>query len=117
MHSLLQTARQVGSWGRLPACQGRGRLEACPTARLFLALALIGSVAAISGGTSARDAPDASEIKKLIEQLGDDKARVRQEASKKLEAIGEPALAPLRAAAASHSDADVRLRAAVLAAA
>ena len=45
-----------------------------------------------------------------------DKAKVRQEASKKLEEIGAPALAPLRAAAASHPDVDVRLRAAVVAA-
>src|SRR5215510_16513208 len=103
MHSPLQTARPVGPPSRV--------------ARLFLALSLIGSTVALSARMSARGAPDANEIKKLIEQLGDDKARIRQEASRKLEALGEAALAPLRAAATSHPDVDVRLRAAVLAAA
>src|SRR5438067_12719701 len=86
-------------------------------ARLFLALALVGPLPFVLGGTVLRAAPDADQrIKKLIEQLGDDKTKVRQEASKKLEEIGEPALGPLRAATTSHVDVDVRLRASVVAA-
>src|SRR5947207_3059855 len=86
-------------------------------ARLFLALALIGAGTIVLSGATLHAAVDADEIKRLIERLGDDKAKVRQEASKKLEEIGEPALSALRAAAASHPDVDVRLRAAVVAAA
>jgi WD40 repeat protein len=61
--------------------------------------------------------PSPADIKKLIDQLGDDDFDVRKEASKKLETLGEPALASLRDAAKSATDADVRLRAAVLASA
>src|SRR5437899_113337 len=86
-------------------------------AQLLLALTFLGSVGGILAGTGARAAPDADEIKKLIDRLGDDKAKVRQEASKKLEEIGEPALSALRAAAASHAEVDVRLRATVVASA
>src|SRR5207248_8399401 len=42
-------------------------------------------------------------------------AEVRQNAEKRLREVGEPALAPLRKAAKSHPDPDVRLRAIVLA--
>jgi WD40 repeat protein len=59
--------------------------------------------------------PDAKEIARLIEQLGDDDVEVRRAAEDKLKEIGEPALALLREAGKSHADADVRLRAAVLA--
>jgi hypothetical protein len=51
----------------------------------------------------------------LIDQLGDDDTHAA--AQKKLEALGEAALPALRRAARSHDDADVRLRASVLAAA
>jgi WD40 repeat protein len=57
------------------------------------------------------------EVAKLIEQLGDDDPDVRAAASKKLEARGEEVLPALRAAAKKAADADVRLRAAVVAAA
>ena len=49
----------------------------------------------------------------LIDQLGEDDTRPAAE--KKLDALGEDAVAPLRAAARTHADVDVRLRAAVLA--
>src|SRR5579859_6396993 len=55
-----------------------------------------------------------AEIKKLIDQLGDDDTDVRKEAAKKLEALGEEALPALREAAKSAGDADIRLRAAVI---
>src|SRR5436190_2370301 len=86
-------------------------------ARLFLALALIGAGTIVLSGATLHAAADADEIKRLIERPGDDKAKVRQEASKMLEEIGESALSALRAAAASHPDVDVRLRATVVASA
>jgi WD40 repeat protein len=71
--------------------------------------------AAEDGGDKPRRSPAA--VDKLIEQLGDDDADTRAEAAKKLEAVGEEALPAVRKAAKSHADADVRLRAAVVAAA
>lgn len=65
----------------------------------------------------ADDEPDAKAIGKLIAQLGSDDAKERQDAAKRLEAIGEPAVEPLRQAAKSHNDPDVRLRAGVIVAA
>jgi WD40 repeat protein len=64
---------------------------------------------------AAHAAPDAGEVDKLIEQLGNDDPGKRQEATKRLEEIGEPALEALRKAAGGHDDPDVRLRAAVVA--
>jgi WD40 repeat protein len=58
--------------------------------------------------------PDAKEIARLIEQLGDDDADVRKAAEDMLKEIGEPALPQLRQAAKGHVDADVRLRARAL---
>jgi WD40 repeat protein len=55
-------------------------------------------------------------VQALIEQLGDDDPGTRKAAEKKLEARGEAVLRPLREAVKKHADADVRLRAAVLAA-
>jgi WD40 repeat protein len=65
----------------------------------------------------ADDEPDVEAIGKLIEQLGSDDAKERQEAAKRLAAIGEPAIEPLRQVAKSHADPDVRLRAGVIVAA
>src|SRR5262249_54816723 len=62
----------------------------------------------------ARVPPDAQE---LIDRLGDDDEKVRDEAAKKLEALGEDVVPALRGAAKEHKDVDVRLRAGVLAAA
>jgi WD40 repeat protein len=58
---------------------------------------------------------DAKEIDALVQQLGSDKPEERQAAGKRLEVVGEQALPALRKAAAESTDADVRLRAAVLA--
>src|SRR5262245_4205635 len=59
--------------------------------------------------------PSEADIKGWIAQLADEDADTRKEAARKLEAAGEAALAALREAARKHADADVRLRAAVLA--
>ena len=68
---------------------------------------------AVAGG--AMVAADAAGIAKLIDQLGNDDAGQRQAAVKKLEEIGAPALEPVQKAAKEHPDADVRLRAALVA--
>src|SRR5262249_10011835 len=54
-------------------------------------------------------------ISKWIDQLGDDDEDVRKKAEKALLALGEAALAPLQKASKDHPDADVRLRAIILA--
>jgi uncharacterized protein (TIGR03067 family) len=54
---------------------------------------------------------EAETIARLIQQLGDDVFAKREAASKALDAIGKPALGPLRKAAASSGDAEIRLRA------
>jgi WD40 repeat protein len=80
-----------------------------PAARVAIALALA-AVCAVRCPAG----PDA-EIPKLIEQLGDeDNLARRQEAARRLEALGEPALAALRQACKSHTDPDMRLRAALI---
>src|SRR5207249_3578492 len=56
---------------------------------------------------------DPRTLARLVEDLGSDDFDVRQAASKKLVAIGEPALEALRKAL-KHADPDVRLRAVVL---
>jgi RNA polymerase sigma factor (sigma-70 family) len=64
--------------------------------------------------TEKRDDPgneaDAEKIARLIKQLGDDAIEKREAASKELEAIGTPALAAVRNAAASSDDAEIRQR-------
>jgi WD40 repeat protein len=54
---------------------------------------------------------DAEEIARLIEQLGHDEFTKREAASKRLEAIGEPAWHALRKAASTSSDLEIRHRA------
>jgi hypothetical protein len=61
-------------------------------------LLLLASAAAPPPG--ADDAADAARIARLVRQLGSDDFDEREAATKELEAIGEPALAPLRKAAA-----------------
>ena len=54
---------------------------------------------------------EADRIIRLIGQLGDDAYAKREAASRELEAIGEPALAALRKAAAASDDIEIRVRA------
>src|SRR5436305_14721960 len=78
------------------------------------------AVSLLSFGMARADDPPkaaSADVKKLIDQLGDDDTEVRKQAAKKLEERGEEALPALREAAKSAGDADVRLRAAVLASA
>ncbi len=78
---------------------------------------LLAAVVAVGGFAAAPPPGVPAEVKKLIEQLGDDDADVRKAAARKLEDLGEGVLQPLRQAGKSHADVDVRLRAAVVAAA
>ncbi len=55
-------------------------------------------------------ATDASEIERLIRQLGSDSFTEREAASRRLEAIGEPAWNAVRKAAQASSDAEIRQR-------
>jgi WD40 repeat protein len=57
-----------------------------------------------------QDTADEKTIRALIAQLGDESFQKREEAEKKLVAVGKPALALLKKAAAEHGDAEVRER-------
>jgi uncharacterized protein (TIGR03067 family) len=76
--------------------------------------AVVGVILAAHAGT-LRGGPGketkTARIARLIEQLGDNAFARREAASKELEAIGVPALAALRKAAASSDDAEIRWRA------
>jgi WD40 repeat protein len=60
---------------------------------------------------SAADPPTPAEIERLIQQLGSDEFKEREQASKRLEAIGAPALAQLRKAATDSDSLEIRTRA------
>jgi hypothetical protein len=55
--------------------------------------------------------PGPPEVARLIRQLGSDSFAEREAASRRLAAVGEPALGPLREAGARSDDAEVRRRA------
>src|SRR5262245_6884322 len=69
-----------------------------------------GSLVPLRGSTNKKG-PDSERVAQLIRQLGDDDFRKREAASKGLAAIGEPALAALKKAAASDADPEIRRRA------
>jgi uncharacterized protein (TIGR03067 family) len=69
-------------------------------------------VAALRGESGKSTVDD--KIDALIKQLGDDSFAKREAASKKLETIGQPALAALRRAARSSDDAEIQHRAKVI---
>jgi hypothetical protein len=54
--------------------------------------------------------PEPPEVDRLIEQLGAQRFKEREAATKALAAIGEPALEALRNAAATSADAEIRWR-------
>jgi WD40 repeat protein len=80
--------------------------------------ALLTALCALPSSAAAPPMPISPVVLKLIDQLGEDDAEVRKSAEKKLESMGDEAVVMvLRRASKSHADVDVRLRAAVLAAA
>jgi WD40 repeat protein len=80
----------------------------------LLLLVLVCGLLPFGGRGAGADQPSAEEIKKLIEQLGDDDFETRETASKKLFQISEPALAALRKAAEKHNDPEIKARSAQL---
>ncbi|HKI31086.1 MAG TPA: hypothetical protein VKA46_04420, partial [Gemmataceae bacterium] len=64
-----------------------------------------------------KEAPDRAQVERLIRQLGSDEFKEREAASRQLEKIGPPAMEALRAAGTGSKDAEVRRRAADVAAA
>jgi WD40 repeat protein len=81
-----------------------------PLAGLALLVVALGLLALSSRATPA-DKPDDAKVRKLIAQLDDDSADKRDEATKRLEEIGEPALPLLREAAENATGVETRVRA------
>src|SRR5262245_52047337 len=83
--------------------------------RAYLVVAaVVGVILAAQAGTLRGDPgkeTGAERIARLIKQLGDAAFKKRQAATEELQAIGAPALAALRRAAASSEDAEIRRRA------
>src|SRR5262245_43251104 len=79
----------------------------------FASICLFSFAAAMPEPPSAT----APAIRQLIDQLGSDNDNTRRAAAGRLEAMGEAVLPTLRKVSNSHADADVRLRALVIAAA
>jgi hypothetical protein len=88
-------------------------LAAKSAVRGLLLLSVTGALLCLRAPASGD--PDVAEINRLIRRLGSDQFAERQDAAKRLLAVGEPAVAPLRQAAASSDDIEVRRRAADLA--
>ena len=77
---------------------------------LLLTVAILGMGSLLILPLPAADTATPAEIKKLVDQLGSSEFEEREEASKKLDAIGVPALELLRKAVTSD-DAEVKQRA------
>src|SRR5690348_15156304 len=87
-------ARAVGR-PRSPSAPRRARVL-CP---LLLAVGMTQALPALTAGP---ETPTPAAIQRLITQLGSDEFTEREAASRRLEAIGEPALPALHKAAASQ---------------
>jgi hypothetical protein len=90
----------------------------CQAQALIVLVALtVGSLAASGSHITFAESPQAKEeadekaIRDLLKQLGDDAFDKREDAAKRLAAIGEPALMLLQKAAKDNPDAEVRQRA------
>jgi uncharacterized protein (TIGR03067 family) len=79
----------------------------------FVGAVVVAILTAEAGNLSADPGKETEteRIARLIKQLGDDAFAKREAASRELDAIGEPALASLRKAAASSDDIEIRRRA------
>src|SRR5262249_35092453 len=88
--------------------------EPSSMARHQILNSLVVAIILVAPGAGLADQPtdeaDAARVGQLIRQLGSDQFRERQQASKELEAIGEPAWAALIAVACSD-DPEIRHRA------
>jgi WD40 repeat protein len=86
------------------------RQRAGTTLAILATLMLSTMLVCPSAGVRAAPA-DAAEIERLIKQLGSDMFREREAASRRLDAIGEPAWDALGKAAETSHDAEIRRRA------
>src|SRR2546421_2659429 len=68
----------------------------------------------LRAATPAATQPASEKIKKLIDKLGDNDSPKREEAAKKLKAIGKPAPPALKEAIAANEDPEVVSRAQAL---
>src|SRR5258706_12132584 len=82
-------------------------------ALILLLIALLTPLRAAAAPAPASQ-PASDEIKKLIDQLGDNDYPKREEAAKKLKAVGKPALPALKEAIAGNEDPEVVSRAQAL---
>jgi hypothetical protein len=80
---------------------------------LVIALCVVGNHTARAAAPAATQ-PASTEVRKLIDQLGDSEYPKREEAAKKLKAIGKPAVPALKQAIAANEDAEVVSRAQAL---
>ena len=80
------------------------------TVRLALTALVLAATTARADEPPPKDGspPSVEELRRLVTQLGDDNAARRAEARKRLEAIGQPAVEILTAAAEIHADGNVR---------
>ena len=77
--------------------------------RVFVGIVLL--TGAVASHADRGKEATTQRIARLIRQLGDDEFKKREAASQELKAIGAPALAALRQAAASDADPEIRTRA------
>jgi WD40 repeat protein len=84
-------------------------MRGLPPPHCWLLFALAVALLATRVPTLATSA-DAPEIERLIQQLGSPNFAEREAATKRLDAVGEPALGSLRKAAARSKDAEIRRR-------
>jgi WD40 repeat protein len=109
--------KQGASVRQGPALPGGTRRPGAPVVRVLLLVLLPGllSLSRREGSPAdARAQPDDASIARLIRQLGSERFSEREAAGEALVEVGEPALAPLRQAAAASDDAEIRRRAANL---
>src|SRR5262245_8969966 len=77
-------------------------------------LCILGTASAIEPPAPAPAPVSPEQLQKLIEQLGDTKFQVREQATAELSRLGRAALKALKDAAANHKDPEVRKRAGAL---
>jgi WD40 repeat protein len=82
---------------------------------LLLALAALAGAAALADDEPKEKEVDAKKVAALIDKLGSDEVDVRKAAEKELLEMGDPVMPFLKQAIKTHADADVKLRAIVLA--
>jgi HEAT repeat protein len=81
---------------------------------LTLAVAAVGRADPLATKNPDQEHPDAAQVAALVRQLGDNDFYEREAAAEALEDIGEPNMEELRKVSETHSDLEIRHRAAVI---